>query len=82
MRFGLGRISPVEHPVLLELAQSERDLDVWVIVAPACLEQQDRRSRVLGQPIGEHASGRTGPDDDVVVSGVHQDSLRLEVGFE
>ncbi len=31
------------------------------------LEQKDADTGLLGQPVGEYATGRTGADDDVVV---------------
>jgi hypothetical protein len=48
MGFRLGRIAPVEHLMLLKLAQPERDLNVRMAVMPAGLEQQDRCALIFG----------------------------------
>jgi hypothetical protein len=65
---GLGDKSPVEHSPLVELAHAERNVNVGVPVAPAGFDQQHLGARILAQPVGEHAAGRAGADDDVVVA--------------
>ena len=68
---GLGVIAPVEHVVFVHLAHAERDMDEWMEVAPAGFEQQHARGGVLAQPVGQHAPGGAGADDDVVVALPH-----------
>src|SRR5262249_26122660 len=65
---GLGNKSPVEHVPLVELTHAERDVDVGMPVAPAGFDQQHLGACILAQPVGEHAAGRAGADDDVVVA--------------
>ena len=38
--------------------------------ARTCFKQQDARAAIFGQPIGQHAAGRTRTHDDVVVTGL------------
>src|SRR5580693_4210030 len=64
---GFGKI----HPVVLALEQkarpAERNLDPRIAVPAAGLEQQHPLALVLAQPVGQHAAGRAGADDDGVV---------------
>jgi hypothetical protein len=64
---GLGEI----HPVMLALEQqarpAERNLDPRIAIPAAGLEQQHPLALVLAQPVGQHAAGRSGADDDVIV---------------
>ena len=46
--------------------EAGRDVDERVPVAPAGFDQQDLRVSVLGQPVGQHAAGRAGADDNVI----------------
>ena len=62
--------------MLVHLAHAERDMDERMEVAPARLEQQHARRAVLAQAIGQHAAGRTGADDDVVVACLHVSTFR------
>ena len=71
VRLGLGAIAPVEHVVFVHLAHAERDMDERIEVAPARFDQQHARRAVLAQPVGQHAAGRAGADDDVVVACLH-----------
>ena len=68
VRLGIGLVAPVEHAVFVHAAHAERDVDVRVPVAAAGFEQKHARGAVLGQPVGQHAAGRAGADDDVIVS--------------
>ena len=69
------------HPVVLALEQkarpAQRDLDPRIAVPAAGFEQQHPLALVLAQPVGQHAAGRAGADDDVVVGfrGTHRSIL-------
>jgi len=65
---GLGVVAPVEHAARVRAAEAERNVDPRMAVAAAGFEQQHRGSAGLGQPVGQHAAGRAGTDDDVVMS--------------
>ena len=67
VRLGLGREVPVELGVEL-LREGRRDLDLQRAVLAAGLEQQHAHRGVLGEAVGEHAAGRAGADDHVVVA--------------
>ena len=64
----------LEHPVRARIADGEeiadRDVVPDPIVAPAGLKQQHARIRRGRQPVRQHAAGRAGADDDVVVIAV------------
>src|SRR3989442_15142389 len=60
------RVVPVDlAPV--ELRERRRNSDLALPVAPASLEQEHARARVLRQSGGENAAGRARADDRVVV---------------
>ena len=63
---GLGLVHPVDGFFLEQLAVAERHVDPEIGVLRAGLQQQHRMFAVRAQPVGEHASGRSGADDDVV----------------
>ena len=65
---GLGVVAPVEHAMLPDLAEPDRDVDEGMGIAPAGFEQQHLDRRVGGETIGEDAAGRARPNDDVVVA--------------
>src|SRR5207249_11116141 len=65
---GLRVVAPVEHAVLPELAEPDRDVDQGIRVAPAGLQKQHADRRIGGEPIGENAARRSRADDDVVVA--------------
>ena len=65
---GLGREAPVARPAEEILPCRRRHPDRPVALAPAGLEKQDRNRRILAQPRGDHAAGRTAADNDVVVA--------------
>ena len=67
---GLHAVEPVHARVVVGLDEAGGDMDEGVPVAGAGLEHQHGRRAVLAQPVGEHAAGRTRPDDDVV-EGLH-----------
>jgi hypothetical protein len=69
VRLRLCCVAPVEHLALLQLTEAERDLNVRVTIAAARFEQQDACAFVFSQPMGENASCRPGPNDDVIISG-------------
>ena len=64
---GLGLEAPVVAAIVHQLGEADRDRDPGACVLAARLQQQDALGGVLGESIGEHASGRAGTDDDVVV---------------
>jgi hypothetical protein len=51
----------VEH-----LEEASGDVNEWIPVAAASLDQQHFGAGVLGQPAGEHTASRAGADDDIV----------------
>ena len=66
---GLGLEAPVVAAVVHQPGEPDRHRDPRACVLAARFQQQDPLRRVLGEPVGEHASGRAGADDDVVVLG-------------
>src|SRR6266511_1770149 len=62
---GFRVVTPVEHPVLPELAEPDRDVDQGIRVAPAGLQEQDADRWIGGEPIREHATRRSRADDHV-----------------
>ena len=65
----LGLVVPV-HPVVHQIVgQRRRHLGLPAAVAGPRLEQQHAHGRVGAQPVGQHAAGRAGADDDVVELG-------------
>src|SRR5690606_29783423 len=62
-------VIPVDALAVDQLRQSRRHVDEGMPVARAGLEQQHAHAGVFAQPVGEHAAGGTGTDDDVVVAG-------------
>ena len=65
-RFRLGPVAPVGAGIAHAVQVTDRDLDPDVVVAPAGLQQGDRRGGVLAEPVGEHAAGGAGAHDHVV----------------
>ncbi len=64
-RLGPARVVPVELRLEL-LGEGGRDLDLRRAVAAAGLDEEDLGAGVA-EPVGEHAAGRSGADDHVVV---------------
>ena len=62
----LGAELPGQRIVVEHLEEPGRNVDQRVPVAPACLDQQDFGDGVVGQPVGQHAAGRAGADNDVI----------------
>src|SRR5439155_25721633 len=62
----LGLEPPGQGRMVEHLHKAGRDVDQRVPVAPARLDQQHLGVRILGQPVGEHAAGRAGADDDEI----------------
>ena len=65
---GLGVVVPVDLVVGQRIGEGGRHVDLPVpgVIAAAGLEQK-HASRWLGrQPVGQHAAGRAGADDDVI----------------
>ena len=63
----LDLVAPVGAGVADGVEIADRDVDPEVVVLAARFEQQHAGVGVGRQPVGEHAPGRPGPDDDVVV---------------
>ena len=68
-RLRLGLVHPVDRLFLEQLAVAERHMDPDIAVLRAGLEQQHRMLAVRAQPVGEHASGGAGADDDIIEFG-------------
>ena len=64
---GLRVVAPVEHPMLPDLAEPDRDVDQGMGIAPAGFEHQHADRGIGGEPVREHAARGAGADDDVVV---------------
>ena len=69
MGLGLGLVAPVVAGHVHRDREGARHLDEHRAVRAAMLEQEHAVAAVLAQPMGEHATGRAGADDDVVVHG-------------
>ncbi len=52
-----------------------RDMDQQLVVHRPGLDDQHRVFAALAQAVGEHAAGRAGAEDDVVVFELHRDSI-------
>ena len=66
-RFGGGGKAPVMQLLGVDLAPAERYRDQRITIPAAGFQQQHPGVRVFRQPRRQHATGRTGADDDVVV---------------
>ncbi len=66
VRLGLGLEAPVHVRIEHRLRVPDGDVDPRVAIRRSRLEEQDRMAPVGAQPVGEHATGRAGTDDDVV----------------
>ena len=75
---GLGAEFPGQGVVVEHLEEAGRDVDQRVPVLSARLDQQDFGVGILGQPVGQHATGRARPDDDVIrLHALHSRGLRF-----
>ena len=63
---GLGLEAPVGARVAHGVEIADGNVDPVVVVAAARLQQQHAVPGVGRQPVGQHAAGRAGADDDVV----------------
>jgi aspartate/methionine/tyrosine aminotransferase len=74
MRFRFGRVPPVEHLVLLDFTDADRNLDIRVAIMAAGLEQQDAlgiaplREAIARQYQDRHSLA-VDPGDIVVTTG-------------
>ncbi len=68
-RLRLGLVHPVDGFFLEQLAVADRHVNPDVGVLRAGFQQQHRMLAVGGEPVGEHAAGRAGADDDVIEFG-------------
>ena len=64
--FRFRLVEPVDLGIIEQLAEAERNMNPHIAVVAAGLEQQHAMPARRGQPIGKHAAGRAGADDDVV----------------
>src|ERR1051326_3059546 len=62
----LRAVLPRQGVMVEHLEEAGRDVNERVPVAPAGLDQQDLGRGILGEPVGEHAAGRSRADDDVI----------------
>ncbi len=65
-RFRFGLVHPVDGLILEQPAISERHMNPEVGILGTGFQQQHRILSVSAQAVGEHASGRPRPDDDVI----------------
>ena len=63
---GFGGKAPGDGRVIEQLHIAGRDVDQRVAVGTAGLDQHDPGAGVGAQPVGQHAAGRSGADDDVI----------------
>ena len=63
---GLALVSPLDRLSVHDIRERGRNGDVEVVVPSAGFNEQDPGSRVLTQPMREHAARGARPDDDVV----------------
>ena len=66
--FGLrdGLVAPIVAAIAEQPAEAERDMQPWMHIAGARLQQQHAMAARRSEPIGEHAAGAAGPHDDEV----------------
>ena len=72
---GLGLEAPGELLVVKQFHVADRNMDQRVPVAPAGLDQYHTSGRVLGETVGQDASGRPSADDHVIR--LHLSSLTI-----
>ncbi len=65
---GLGDVTPVVLGVQHGAQEAQRHPHIGMVVLAPGLDEQDLAALVLAEPRGQNAAGRTGADDDVVVS--------------
>src|SRR5262249_24113911 len=66
LRLSLSVVGPIAG-CLEEFGECRRNMDFAFAVGTACFQQQHFDGRIFAETVGEHASGRTGADDYVVV---------------
>ncbi len=64
----LRAVAPVEARVAEGFQKPGRRADIGMGIRAAGFEDEDGNARIGGQPIGEHAPGRAGADDDVIIA--------------
>ena len=67
VRLGLGGEPPIVVWAIEELHEARRDVDPHRNVGWPGFQQQQLRSRILGEPVGYYTAGRAAADNDVVV---------------
>ena len=77
-RLRFGFVTPVVAAVGEQLAVAERDMNPEIAVRRPRLQQEDAVTPGRRQPVGQHAAGATGADDDEIVCFVflHSGSTR------
>jgi hypothetical protein len=78
--FGAGGETPVEARIVDQLEDAAGNVNPQIVVAPASLEQQHSDARVGAQAVGQHASGRAGTDDHIIIAGQCGFRSRLDHG--
>ena len=64
--FWLGLVQPVDLGIVEQLAVTERNMNPDMAVMAAGFDEQHAMAAGFGEPVGEHAAGRAGADNDVV----------------
>jgi hypothetical protein len=64
--FRLGLIQPIDFGIVEQLAVAERDVNPDVTVVAAGFDEQHAMAAGFGEPVGEHAAGRSGADHDII----------------
>jgi hypothetical protein len=64
--FRLGLVQPVDFGIVEQLAVAERDVNPDMPVMAAGFEKQYAMAAGFGEPVGEHAAGRAGADDNEI----------------
>src|SRR6201987_2354643 len=62
----LGLVQPIDFGIVEQLAVTERNVNPDVPVVAAGFDKQHPMAAGFGEPVGEHATGRSGADDDVI----------------
>src|SRR4029077_19688990 len=75
-RLGFGVVAPVVQPMLVHLAQSNRNVDERIPIRATGFEEQHENGGIFVQTACNHATRRTGSDDYVIVGGVLRHAKR------
>src|SRR5690606_10470501 len=81
-RLGLGHHPPGQLGLEHRLHHAERHADQELVRAAARFEQQHARVRILGQPRGQHAPGRSGADNHLIEIALQRPSPHISLPLE